>query len=149
MKTDRIPFVVALAFVLLGTGCSRPDDAAALPTPRGQAAVTSVCQQPTLAAGQGMPDCDVPGDACKGSTLVVEVSATGHPARAYVAEVRTGALDVCLSSAVRDWVFIPARDCAGAPVAGVWKEHYSAICGDTLGSHALHASPSTPPANHR
>ena len=147
MKTRFMPVVVALA--MAATGCSRPDGAGALPTPRRQAATDSVCQQPTLATGQGMPDCEIPGDACKGATLVVEVSATGQPSRAYVAELRSKTLEACLSSGLHEWVFIPAKDCAGSPVAGVWKEHYAAICGDTLGPNRSQASPSAAPGMQR
>jgi hypothetical protein len=146
MKTRVMPVVVALA--LAGTGCSHPDGTGDLPAPRRQAATDPACQQPTLATGHGMPDCEIPGDACKGATLVVEVSANGQPSHAYVAELRSKTLEECLSSALHEWVFIPAKDCAGAPLAGVWKEHYAAICGDTLGPNRPKASLSAAPRSH-
>jgi hypothetical protein len=142
----------SLAVAMLGlavAGCSRSDDAGALPTPRQPVATDSICQQPTPASDFWMPDCEIPGDPCKGSTLVVEVSANGAPGRAHVMELQSEAVDACLSRAVHEWVFIAAQNCAGAPVAGVWKQQFSAVCGDTLGTDRARPSPSPAPRGHR
>ena len=126
--------LVILAAATLAIGCMRQQPTNDLPQPLSQAIANPMCEQPMLPPYQAPPDCQVPGDPCKGFTLVVEVAAEGRAGAAYVTEHRSQALDACMTSGVRDWQFIPARDCGGVAVPSVWTAGYSIVCDEDGGS---------------
>ena len=126
--------LIILAAVALAIGCVRHQPTNDLPQPLRQAIANPMCEQPMIPPYQAPPDCKVPGDPCKGFTLVVEVAAEGRAGAAYVTEHRSQALDACMTAGVRDWRFAPARDCGGVAVPAVWTEGYSVICDDVVGT---------------
>src|SRR5262249_29636654 len=76
------------------------------------------------------PVCGVSG--CGGGILAVDVDGRGRPVRAYVSVptlVPTSAVtDACMTKAAQSWVFLPAKDCDGQPVASVWDQSLMGLC---------------------
>jgi hypothetical protein len=130
---ELVRTIGSAAVVVLATGCEQPRTVVDLPEPLRQEIANPICERPLIPSyGIVLPDCPVPGDACDGFTLVVEVTAQGRPGAAHVEGQHSEALDACMTAGVRGWRFLPARDCGGMAVAAVWKGSYSAICDELI-----------------
>jgi hypothetical protein len=126
-----LPFhaIAAAVAMLLAAGCAREPQAGDLPRPLHQDVADPLCVPPLLPTPrERQPPCGVPLGACEEVTLVVEVAADGRAGAAYIKERQSDALDACLTSAVRDWQFVPGRDCGGRAVPAVWIRHYMDPC---------------------
>jgi len=64
--------------------------------------------------------------------LIVKVDASGQVSEAFIAEQRSPTIDACILRDVRQWSFLPARECSGEPIAGEYTSAYGIIC-DEIG----------------
>jgi hypothetical protein len=128
---------------LLVLACqSREPELPPVKTPLG---VHLVCRPPQPSPWPAFPATTPAGWSCSGlrrvecderRTLVVRVDERGNPTEAYIVGMRSPEVDACILAELRakGWVFDPARECNGDPIAGEYTGDYEAeiTCGHEL-----------------